>query len=153
METIKVLLKNEILLASVLSWMFAQILKVIFAFAVSKKFSFERLTGAGGMPSGHSATVCCLTISMARVEGLHSPGFAIAVLFAMIVMYDAMGVRQAAGQHAKVINRLVENVEKESQIEVSGDLKEVLGHTPLEVTAGALLGILVAIIYPMVVHL
>lgn len=150
METIKELLRNEILIASVSSWLIAQFLKGIFSIITKQKFSWERFTGAGGMPSGHSATVCCLTISTARVSGLGSPAFAFAVLFAMIVMYDAMGVRHAAGQHAKIINKLVENVERETQTEVADDLKESLGHTPLEVTAGALLGIIVAMVFPLI---
>jgi len=153
MDTIKELLKNEILTASVLSWMVAQVLKVIVDFSKNKRINLERFTGAGGMPSGHSATVCCLTISAARVEGLASPVFAISVLFAMVVMYDAMGVRQAAGHHARVINKLVENVEREMQTEVADDLKESLGHTPLEVTAGALLGIVVAMAVPILYRL
>ena len=149
MATILALLKNEVLMVSVMAWVTAQVLKFFFTWMTTKKCKLERLTGAGGMPSGHSATVSSLLISMARVEGLSSPGFAISVILAMIVMYDAMGVRYAAGQQAKVINKLVDNVEKETKTEVADELKEVLGHTPLEVAAGAMLGILISIVYPI----
>ena len=151
MATILAFFKNEVLMVSVAAWVTAQFLKFFFTGLTTRKFKLERLTGAGGMPSGHSATVSSLIISMARVEGLASSGFALSVLLAMIVMYDAMGVRYAAGQQAKVINKLVDNVEKETNTEVADDLKEVLGHTPLEVAAGAMLGILVSIVYSILV--
>ncbi|MCI8496915.1 MAG: divergent PAP2 family protein [Clostridiales bacterium] len=171
---------NHILKVSVLAWLAAQILKTLFHLIATKKFNKERLVGAGGMPSSHSALVCALTVSMARVEGVNSPLFALAFLFAAVVMYDAMGVRRAAGEQAKVLNRLLDEWEKARELENIPDdadeeeldvaekitllsllrskrnamkeddveLKEYLGHTPMEVLAGALLGILIAMVVP-----
>ncbi len=99
------------------------------------------------MPSSHSAMVCAMTVAVAQVSGLNSSEFALAVIFSAIVMYDAMGVRRAAGEQAKVINRIVDEVEKNGQEFTDKDLKEYLGHTPLEVLCGALLGILITVVY------
>ena len=113
------------------------------------------------MPSSHSALVCSLTIAIAKQTGVQSPEFALAMALACIVMYDAMGVRRAAGEHAKVLNKLVfgfqlfsEETERHSDDQVADDLgdktlKEYLGHTPLEVLGGMLLGILVAMVFPV----
>ena len=156
--------------------MAAQIIKTILFFVMTKNFNYERLTGSGGMPSSHSALVSSLSIGMARAEGISSPIFALTLAFALVVMHDAMGVRRAAGEHAKALNVMsfdlknffdsiqnnpLLNFENEDDSEeaVSNDdvdktqdgplaLKEFLGHTPLEVLAGSLLGILVAMIYP-----
>ncbi len=156
---------NVILVIAVISWLLAQIIKTALDFAKMKKFSAERLTGAGGMPSAHSATVCSLAIATCRVCGICSAEFALAMILALVVMYDATGVRRAAGLHAKEINRLrrvvneldeefmdrfddkIDDISKdEDNIQ---DLKEYLGHTPLEVLCGALLGILVAMAFPI----
>lgn len=144
MQQLKLLLDNKLLMVPISAWAIAQVLKLIFGFLFTGKFSIERLYGAGGMPSAHSAMVCALAIISARVEGVQSSFFGIAVILAAIVMYDAMGVRYAAGEQAKVINRIVETMDDSDQN--SANLKEVLGHTPLEVLAGALLGILTAMI-------
>ena len=180
MEFLQTVVGNYILKVSVLSWLIAQILKTLFHLIATKKFDKERLVGAGGMPSSHSAMVCALTVAMARVEGIGSPLFALAFLFAAVVMYDAMGVRRAAGEQAKVLNRMIDAWEKSQEIEElpedadeeeldvaekmtllsllrskrnamkedDVELKEYLGHTPLEVLGGALLGILIAMIIP-----
>ena len=159
---------NVILLKAVISWVSAQIIKTILHLIKTKKFCAERLTGAGGMPSAHSATVCSLVISTCRVCGICSAEFALAMVLAMVVMYDATGVRRAAGLHAKEINRLrrmVNELDEEfmdkfddnvdeytsRNVEETKDLKEFLGHTPLEVLAGALLGIIIAMAFPIVV--
>lgn len=217
MVFLKELLSNHVLISSLTAWFLAQLIKTILTLIVSKKLQLERMFGAGGMPSAHSATVCALTVSVSRVAGVASTEFAIAVLFAAVVMYDAMGVRRAAGEHAKVINALLdewdeqlngfiafykktmkhhpllaklippdsseneekpdsnngneqklddkaeddnkaENVEcppikhtdargKEFELD-NIELKEFLGHTPIEVLAGALLGITVALVLP-----
>jgi len=112
------------------------------------------MVGAGGMPSAHSASVCGMTIAISRSVGFESPLFAISFLFASIVMYDAMGVRRAAGEQARVINMIVKkNNENKGEAIFSAKnkehLKEFLGHTPLEVMGGAMLGILVAMIIPV----
>ena len=163
------LLSNSYINVAFLSWIAAQVLKTLFTFIFTKRLVWERLVGAGGMPSSHSALVCSLTVAFARGLGYSSPIFAISLAFAGIVMYDAMGVRRAAGEQAKVLNKIVfgfrswdffgdgaeQDVDKTSEavdaIEEIPDkaLKEFIGHTPLEVLGGALLGILIALIYPI----
>lgn len=145
------LFSNYVLNMAILSWFSAQVIKTLLFFLKNKKLNLERMFGAGGMPSAHSASVCSMTIAVAKVAGFASPLFALAFLFAGIVMYDAMGVRRAAGEHAKVINMIVRK--NKSNItnyipEHKENLKEFLGHTPLEVLGGALLGILIAMLVP-----
>ncbi len=161
MNTVKDLLSNKVLIAALLSWFSAQLIKTVLCFIKTKKFNMERVFGAGGMPSSHSSTVCALAVMVARVEGYASTSFAIVFLLAAIVMYDAMGVRRAAGEQAKVLNKMIlldwqnlfspetsDNEENETTSEKA--LKEFLGHTPLEVLAGAMLGILIALLIPIV---
>lgn len=147
MSTIKEILTNHVLVCALCSWFLAQILKFTIKFAVSGKLDPERLIGAGGMPSSHSAMVCSTTIAVAKIEGPSSAIFALAFILACVVMYDAMGVRRAAGEHAKTLNKIMENenIENDDGEELA-ELKEKLGHTPLEVLGGALLGILVALV-------
>jgi acid phosphatase family membrane protein YuiD len=138
------LFMNKILMAAGISWMASQIIKTILTFITTKRFDMERIFGAGGMPSAHSAMVCSLAMGVAHICTVGSPEFALAVAFAGIVMYDAMGVRRAAGEQAKVINKMVDAFEKNEGSDISDkELKEYLGHTPVEVLAGALLGIIV----------
>ena len=149
MDKIMELLHNNVLNVALISWITAQILKTLVTLLVTKKFNPERLVGAGGMPSAHSATVCGMMVAISRENGFASPEFAISFILAAIVMYDAMGVRRAAGEQAKVLNRMLEKQsEDENKIEQQVELKEFLGHTPLQVLAGALLGILIAMIVP-----
>lgn len=139
------IVNNYILLAAVLSWMLAQFLKTIFTLITTKKFDKERLIGAGGMPSAHSAMVSALAISIGHKCGVESPEFALSVAFAAVVIYDAMGVRRAAGEQARVLNRMV-GIWEQNGVDVAGkELKEYLGHTPMEVLVGSMLGIIVAI--------
>ena len=151
---------NHIIFVSFISWFTAQVIKVILNLITKKKFIPERFVGAGGMPSSHSAIVCSLTVSIAKIEGVNSTFFALSLVLAAIVMYDAMGVRRAAGEHAKAINKIVDKIDTEEPLTNSSDssnktpsnfkeLKEYLGHTPLEVLGGALLGILMAMIIPV----
>lgn len=153
---------NYVLNVAVLSWFAAQITKTILYAIQYKTFNPERLFGAGGMPSAHSATVCGMTIALARSVGFTSPIFAVAAVLAMITMYDAMGVRRQAGMHAKMLNILLRkeqekrNLAKEAFASIGEELKlkknrykEYLGHTPLQVLVGALLGIVIALAVPM----
>ena len=146
---------NYILYVPLLSWLAAQICKTIIDLILSGKLDLERMFGAGGMPSAHSALVCSMTIATARKFGASSPFFAFAFILAAIVMYDAMGVRRAAGEQAKVLNRIVddwmnEEDDEENPLRENGKrLKEKVGHTPFEVLSGALLGILMAMIFPV----
>lgn len=142
--TISSFFSNYILVCSVSAWAAAQLIKFLLTFFITGKARVERLMGAGGMPSSHTAMVCAATIAAARCEGTSSPVFAIALVLACIVMYDATGVRRQAGEQAKMLNRL--NRENDGDDDESEDmLKEKLGHTPLEVLGGALLGILIAV--------
>lgn len=151
---------NYVLTAAVISWCAAQIIKTLLNTIQTKVFNPERLFGAGGMPSSHSALVCSATVAMCRECGTASPEFAVMFLIALIVMYDAMGVRRSAGLHAKEINRInrifaVKGIDpdgengKQTESKRKNEFKEYLGHTPFEVLGGALLGILIAMIIPM----
>ena len=128
---------NYYLNMSILSWLTAQVIKVLITLFITKKFDLERLVGSGGMPSSHSALVCGLATAVFIRHGFASFEFAVAAVLALIVMYDAMGVRRAAGEQAKTLNKLVNWY----VLETDKMLKELIGHTPLEVFSGALLGI------------
>jgi acid phosphatase family membrane protein YuiD len=141
---------NYVLCSAVVGWVSAQVIKTILYLVFKKKLRFERLFGAGGMPSSHSAMVCAAVAAMWRVESPTSPVFAVCAVFALITMYDAMSVRRASGLHAKEINRLNELFTAETETTENGKkLKEFLGHTPLEVFVGALLGVTVAVVMPV----
>lgn len=144
---------NYLLSVAILSWLAAQICKTLINFALIGKFELERMYGAGGMPSAHSALVCSLFMAAARSEGLDSPIFAVTFVLAAVVMYDAMGVRHETGEQAKILNKLLndwlEDEEEGSPLFEVKKLKEKVGHTPLEVISGAMLGILIAVIIPI----
>jgi acid phosphatase family membrane protein YuiD len=133
MHVLQILISSKILIAAALSWMLAQLIKTILTMISSKRFVSERLFGAGGMPSAHSAAVCALTWGVERQCGLQLPDFALSVIFSFVVMYDAMSVRRAIGEHAKLLNKIVVTKENERQDNCEKGLKEHQGHTPLEV--------------------
>ncbi|NLU25313.1 MAG: divergent PAP2 family protein [Clostridiales bacterium] len=139
-----VLLNNHLLINSLVAWLVAQILKTVIYAVVNKTVDFHRLMGDGGMPSGHSATVTALATSAALYCGLDSPVFAVSAIVAVVVMHDAMGVRLEAGKHAKAINELMQMLD--SNLEPEEKLQEFLGHTPLQVVFGSLLGLVVALL-------
>jgi acid phosphatase family membrane protein YuiD len=132
-------------MSALTAWLIAQILKVIITFISHSEIDIERLFGAGGMPSSHTSLVVALTSSIGFHDGVQSSFFALAFVLACIVMYDATGVRNAAGKQAKVINKLVRQMRVEHTVDIR--LKELLGHTPLEVLAGAVLGFVIAYLY------
>lgn len=142
------LLSNGFLLVALSSWFWVQLIKTIIHAIVTKKVDFTRLVGDGGMPSGHSATVSSLAVSAAMVYGLGSFEFAIALVFAIVVCKDAMGVRLETGKQAAIINDIVEafNVLTSEEKLPDAKLKEFVGHTPLQVIAGILLGIVNAVL-------
>lgn len=141
------ILSNKILLAAFFGWLSAQFLKTVIYVLVNKEFNPERLMGDGGMPSSHSATVMALVTSTAFYYSFSSFEFAVSAIMALIVMHDAMGVRRETGIQAKVINNMMDWFqEMDSDIPVEEKLKEFVGHTPLQVLFGALLGIVVGII-------
>ena len=127
-------------------WLCIQIFKVIWDLVATHKFNFRRILGAGGMPSSHSAVVTSIATMIGKTQGINSPIFALAVMFAFVVMYDAAGVRRAAGKQAKLLNKLVETPGL-SNIQVQEKLVEVLGHTPMQVIVGAAIGVIVGLIF------
>ena len=133
---------NKFVYLPVLTWAALQLFKFITDFIKTKKFNFKRILAAGGMPSSHSAVVCCLTALIGREYGFSSGYFAICLIFSFVVMYDAAGVRRAAGKQAKLLNKIVETPGLTTG-EVQEKLVEVLGHTPIQVIIGAILGALV----------
>jgi acid phosphatase family membrane protein YuiD len=130
------------------AWLIAQILKVIINYVMQSEMDMERLFGAGGMPSSHTALVVALAAAVAFHDGMQSSYFALAFVLAAIVMYDAAGVRSAAGKQAKVINKLVRQMRVEHTVDIR--LKELLGHSPVEVLAGAVLGFAIAYLFKIV---
>ncbi len=137
---------NEIMISAIVGWTVAQGLKTIIDCALNKSFSPERLVGSGGMPSSHSATVCALTTSAGMLYGVESFEFAICFVFAAVVMYDAIGVRLETGKQAKLLNLIMEqDWFKTDNEERQERLKELVGHTPLQVLAGAILGIILSV--------
>lgn len=146
------LVRNEVLMSAALSWALAQIIKTIIHLAMTKKFVVERLIGSGGMPSCHSAAVCALVTSLVINEGVGSYFVAIAGLLAIVVMYDATGVRRETGNQAKLLNELIDMFKKNgSDLSNDDKLKEFVGHTPLQVLVGAILGICFALLYCLVI--
>lgn len=142
------LLNNKIFMVAAFGWFAAQVIKTIIHLILSKQFVAERLVGSGGMPSSHSATVCALATSTCMEFGAGSYEFAIAVILAIVVMHDARGVRRETGIQAQLLNDMLKLFEDMGRKELSAHekLKEFVGHTPLQVIIGAILGIFVAIL-------
>jgi len=142
------IINNYALICSLTGWLIASVAKIIIILIREKRLDFRRIYGSGGMPSSHSATVSSLATAVAKTDGLYSTNFTIAFMFAFIVMYDASGVRRAAGEQARILNQLVNNLSENKPVYLKKNLKELIGHTPLEVIVGGLLGILIALIVP-----
>jgi uncharacterized protein len=145
---VNALLSNRPLITAFIAWAMAQGLKMVLFAILERRINWRRLIDTGGLPSAHSAFVCGLATKVGVVEGLHSSAFAIAVVFALIVMYDAMSLRREAGKHADVLNELLLLSFIQEAFKEREALKELLGHTPLEVTAGALLGVVTGLLVP-----
>lgn len=137
------LLSNPVLIAGLLSWSLAQLIKVPWHFISSGAWNWVLLLRAGGMPSSHSALVASVAHAIGLFVGFNSPLFALSLTLAVIVIYDATGIRRQAGVHAEVINRIIRNMVRGKMSE-DDQLREVLGHTPLEALVGTLLGIGIA---------
>jgi len=137
----------EVLSAGMLGAFFAQIVKFVIFTLKAKHINFKIFTTTGGMPSSHSAGVMGLATSVGLITGFDSIEFAIALGFAMVTMYDAAGVRRAAGKTAACLNRMMEDFYNNDVQAIGGKLKELLGHTPFEVIMGALFGIVFAYYY------
>ena len=127
-------------------WFFIQLFKLIYDLVTTKQFNFKRILGAGGMPSSHSAVVTSLATMIGVSQGFDSQMFALATIFAFVVMYDAAGIRRAAGKQAHILNMIV-NTPGLSGVEVTEKLQEVLGHTPTQVIVGAIIGVIVGLIF------
>ncbi len=137
------ILQNRVLISCMTAWFIAQTLKIIFSLYKDKKLDLTRFVGSGGMPSSHTSFVMSLATSVGKINGWESPDFAISLVLAFIVMYDAAGVRRAAGNQAKILNLIINDLAQHKPLGEE-KLKELLGHTPKEVLAGALLGIVIA---------
>ena len=137
---------NSYIYVPILLWLCIQTFKLIYDLYTTKKFNFRRILGAGGMTSSHSAVVTSLATLIGKNEGVNSPLFALAFFVAFIVMYDACGVRRAAGKQAKVLNEIV-NTPGLSDVQVHEKLQEALGHTPVQVFVGALIGLIAGAIF------
>lgn len=147
MNFLNSLFSNKLLFCAILGWFTAQVLKTLIHLLFTKKFVAERLIGSGGMPSSHSATVCALATAACTEYGPQSFEFTISLILSIIVMYDAMGVRRETGIQARVLNEMLEVfADMGSDMSPQDKLKEFVGHTPLQVLAGALLGVIVAFI-------
>lgn len=145
---------NAAIIVPVIAWVCAQILKTIIYSIMYKKFSWQRLVGDGGMPSAHSATVSSLAIIVGHICGFNSPTFGLAIIFAIVVMHDALGVRRETGKQAVAvltIAEVIKNYLDEHDLNLKTEkLKVLVGHTPLQVTMGSVLGMFIAIIYIVV---
>ncbi|MBQ9297880.1 MAG: divergent PAP2 family protein [Clostridia bacterium] len=142
MQEFQELLHNKYIIVPMFVWLGIQVFKTLWDLFKEKKFNFKRILGAGGMPSSHSAVVCCLSTLIGRDLGFDSAIFGLSVIMSLVVMYDAAGVRRAAGKQAKILNKIV-NTPGLAIETVQEKLQEVLGHTPVEVFVGALLGVIV----------
>ncbi len=145
MNSFMAFIQNKYIYIPFLLWFGIQLFKVIYDLVTTKKFNFKRIMGAGGMPSSHSAVVAGLATLIGKYEGVGSPIFALAFIMAFVVMYDACGVRRAAGKQAALLNKLIETPGL-SGVQVSEKLVEVLGHTPTQVFVGALIGVIAGLV-------
>jgi acid phosphatase family membrane protein YuiD len=137
------ILKNRILITTLLAWIIAQLVKVTIGIIRDKKFDFRWLVGTGGMPSSHAAGASALATSVGLTAGWDSVYFALATAFAIVVMFDAQGVRRATGRQARILNKILEDIYGQGKIK-EDRLRELIGHTPVEVFVGMLLGIFIA---------
>ncbi len=145
MTELQKMMTNKFLYVPLIVWFCIQTFKVIYELVKTKKFNFKRIVGAGGMPSSHTAVVTTLATMLGKSQGFDNPIFALSVVFALVVMYDAAGVRRAAGKQAHLLNKILETPGL-SSVEVQERLVEVLGHTPLQVIVGAIIGITVGLL-------
>lgn len=139
------LIRNKYLIVPICCWAGIQLFKFLTALVVERRINFKRLMGAGGMPSSHSAVVTSLATMIGKDLGLGSPLFAMGCILAAVVMYDAAGIRRAAGKQAALLNKIVETPGL-TNAQVGEKLVEILGHTPLQVFIGAIIGVLIGLI-------
>ncbi len=147
MSPLESIFRNPVLLSALTAWGLAQIIKLPLEVIFHRRWNWAILLSTGGMPSSHAALVTGITFGIGYSTGFQSPLFALAAAFAMVVLYDATGIRRHAGQHAKVINQMIDDLVHGHPLKENKDLKEALGHTPMEVAAGVAFG--VAVTWPM----
>ncbi|MFA5436999.1 MAG: divergent PAP2 family protein [Candidatus Omnitrophota bacterium] len=135
--------QNKIFMTTISAWLIAQAIKVIIGVIFQKKFDFRWFIGTGGMPSSHATGASCLAAAMGFEYGFSSPYFALAASFAIVVMFDAQGVRRATGKQARILNKITEDIYWRGKVP-EGRLRELIGHTPVEVIGGFLLGVFIA---------
>lgn len=144
-EFIKELFSNKILITTLFAWIFAQSIKVAIGVVREKRFDFRWFVGTGGMPSSHTAGAACLATAVGMNSGFNSVHFALAASFAIVVMFDAQGVRRATGRQARILNKITEDIYWQGKIR-EDRLRELIGHTPIEVIGGFIVGVAVALI-------
>ena len=132
---------NPIIDCALLAWFLAQVIKVVLDAVLLRKLDLRRFVSSGGMPSSHSALVMAAAAAIGKLHGIQSPDFALSVIVSAVVMYDACNVRRSAGDTARLVNQILAHVEKLTAEDFADDLREVMGHTPLQVLMGALLGL------------
>jgi len=137
--------KNKIFMTTLSAWIIAQAIKVTFGVVRQRKFDFRWFVGTGGMPSSHAAGASCLATAIGLECGFDSAYFALAALFALVVMFDAQGVRYASGKQARILNKVMEDIYWQGRIQ-EHRLRELVGHTPVEVVVGFLLGVTIALV-------
>ncbi|KPK97449.1 MAG: hypothetical protein AMJ95_09010 [Omnitrophica WOR_2 bacterium SM23_72] len=137
--------KNKILMTTLSAWLIAQTIKVALGVIRERKFDFRWFIGTGGMPSSHVTGASCLATSIGLEYGFSSIYFALAAAFALVVMFDAQGVRRATGRQARILNKITEDIYWQGRIDEE-KLRELIGHTPVEVIAGFLLGVVIAML-------
>jgi len=146
MQYLQQLLSNQVLIAALIAWTTAQVLKLPMGYILNKKWDWRVLWGPGGMPSSHTAIATASSLAIGLYHGFHTPLFALSITLTLIVVYDATNVRRQAGIHAKWINLLVEEIITAPDTQKK-KLREVLGHTPFEAIMGVILGITVTMLY------
>ncbi len=144
-NVISELIENKILITTLSSWFIAQTVKVVIGVITQKRFDFRWFIGTGGMPSSHTAGASCLATAIGVNYGFNSVYFALAASFAIVVMFDAQGVRRATGKQARILNKIMDDIYWQGKIQ-EGRLRELVGHTPIEVIAGFFLGMIIALV-------
>ena len=139
------IIHNQVFIACFLAWFIAQLIKVVLTYFFENRFDASRFVGSGGMPSSHTSFVTSLATAVGLVSGYESSEFALSLILALVVMYDAAGVRRSVGKQAQILNAIIDDFQKHRKDPLNEErLKELIGHTPIEVFAGAILGILIA---------
>jgi len=144
-EIFSQIIKNKILMTTLSAWLIAQIIKVTFGVIRNKRFDFRWFIGTGGMPSSHAAGASCLATAIGLEYGFNSVYFALATSFAIVVMFDAQGVRRSTGKQARILNKIMDDIYWQGRIQ-ENQLRELIGHTPVEVIGGFLLGVIIALL-------